>query len=75
MLWKKKAPKTARRFYIPEEHMEQVAELATLDDKLNNKASRYRLWRYIADFIPEVKDGNWTLRCSNALRYFMEEEL
>jgi hypothetical protein len=75
MLWKKKAPKAARRFYIPEEHMEQVAERVTLDDKLNNKASRYRLWAYIADFIPEVKDGDWTLHSGHALRYYVEEDL
>jgi hypothetical protein len=72
---KKKEPKTGRRFYIPEGHMEKVAELATLDDKLNSKASRYRLWKYISDFIPEVRDGNWILRCGKAIRYYAEEIL
>jgi hypothetical protein len=72
---KKKEVKQGRRFYIPDEHMEQVVILVEAQEKESGRLTRYRLWKFIEEIIPETKDGQWTLNADSAPRYFMEEYL
>jgi hypothetical protein len=75
MFKKKKAVKTGRIFYIPDEHMEYMAKLVTENDREKTKLSCYRLWKFIFDIIPETKDGQWTLHTGNSIKYYVEENL
>jgi hypothetical protein len=72
---KKKEVETSRRIYIPDEHMEQVVVLVVANEKESSRLTRYRLWKFIEEIIPEIKDGQWTLNADSAVRYFIEEQL
>jgi hypothetical protein len=70
----KKEVETGRRVYIPDEHLEKVAELVDAN-KEQGKLTRYRLWKFIEEIIPETKVGEWALNTSDAIQYFVEEQL
>jgi hypothetical protein len=53
--------------------MLELAELFDADTKERTKVSKYKLWKFIADIVPEVRRGNWRISTDNALEFWVEE--
>jgi Holliday junction resolvase len=75
MSGKKKEAKTGRMIYIPEEHVEKLAELADAYFGEKSCVNHLRAWRFIHEILPETREGNWALDVNDATRYFVEERL
>jgi hypothetical protein len=73
MFGKKKAEKIGRRIAVPEGHMEKAAELLDAYHREKSHLNNYRLWKFIGEIIPEIKEGSWQMDATSAVKFFLEE--
>jgi hypothetical protein len=64
-----------RRFYIPEDKIEEYFALSDADDREKCRITRYKLWMFVASMFPEVREGRWILGSETILRPYVEERI